>query len=371
MNYWKCTIRFGSVVGLLCLGACAPAGTPTAVVRDAPRYTLPGVYHPDKKEGGGIDCNNPAHWDGSTMYVFSSQGAPWRTSGPDLMNLERQSKACAYDNKVNGGRWIEATHKADDGKLYGWYHREPGGLCPDTHPTAPLIGAVVSTDNGLHWHDLDIVSEAPADSRNCGTPNKYFAGGNGDFCVNVDRQKQYVYFFISTYNKNVAEQGVSVARMRYADRDNPVGKVWKWCNGEWKEPALGGHVTQIFPAQIDWHREDARVFWGASVHWNTHVKQWVMLLNLSKDKDWTQEGVYVTFNTDMSNPRGWSVPVKILEPAVLGGSKWYPQVIGTDVKNRETDKLASRTARLFVAGISKWEIVLQRPGEAGTTTPTQ
>jgi hypothetical protein len=89
-----------------------------------------------------------------------------------------------------------------------------------------------------------------------------------------------------------------------------------------------------------------------------------MLLNLSKDKDWVQEGVYLSFNSDISNPRGWSPPHKILEPAVLEGSKWYPQVIGLDAAARETDKLAGRTARLFVAGSSKWEIeFLPHPGE--------
>jgi hypothetical protein len=86
-----------------------------------------------------------------------------------------------------------------------------------------------------------------------------------------------------------------------------------------------------------------------------------MLLNRAKDKDWTQEGIYVSFNADLADPNGWTQPVKILDANELEKSKWYPQVVGLDTVNRETDKLAGRTARLFVAGVSKWEIVFLAP----------
>ena len=115
--------------------------------------------------------------------------------------------------------------------------------------------------------------------------------------------------------------------------------------------------------ETDWHKPDADAFWGPSIHWNTHLELWVMLLNRAKDKDWSQEGIYVSFNPDLGNPAGWTPPAKILDAAELEKSKWYPQVVGTDAAGRETDKLAGKTARLFVAGVSKWEIVFLRPGE--------
>ena len=55
-------------------------------------------------------------------------------------------------------------------------------------------------------------------------------------------------------------------------------------------------MTPILPVKSDWNRLDADAFWGASVHWNTHLNQYVMLLNRAIDKDWKQEGVYVSFN---------------------------------------------------------------------------
>jgi hypothetical protein len=124
---------------------------------------------------------------------------------------------------------------------------------------------------------------------------------------------------------------------------------------------LGGHVSPVFPARIDWHRADADAFWGPSVHWNHHLGQYVMLLNRAKDKDWSQEGVYVCFSRTLANPLGWSAPVKILDG--LRRDQWYPQVVGLDAARQETDKLAGRKARLFARGESRWEILFLKPGE--------
>jgi hypothetical protein len=149
--------------------------------------------------------------------------------------------------------------------------------------------------------------------------------------------------------------------MRFADREQPVGRVWKWHAGKWKEPGLGGQATPVFTAAIDWHRADADAFWGPSVHWNSHLQQYVMLLNRVIDKDWTQEGVYVSYSDDLNQPGRWTPPVKIL--GGLGKDRWYPQVIGLDTAKQETDKLAGHKARLFVRGESRWELRFLRPGE--------
>ncbi len=351
------------------LGGCLstpPAGddtsTPKVVLRDAPLARFRGANSKSPDQPGDTDCNSPAHWDGATFYVFNSAGHPWRSSGPDVFNLTQSYVRCEYDNQVNGGRWIECTWKADDGTLYGWYHNEPGGLCPDTHLTAPKIGAARSTDNGARWQDLGIVLEAPPGTLNCATTNYYFAGGNGDFCIAVDPGRRFVYFFISTYTGSLAEQGVSVARMAYSDRDKPIGKVWKWRSDQWAEPGLGGRVTAIFAARQDWHRPDVDAFWGPSIHWNHHLDRYVMLLNRAIDRHWKQKGVYVSFNRDLANASGWTEPRKILGD--LRPDQWYPSVIGLDNARRETDKLAGKRARLFVRGSSQWEITFLRPEES-------
>ena len=188
---------------------------------------------------GQVDCNSPAHWDGETLFVFTSAGHPFRSFGRSLFDLS-EPHPVRFNNQVNGGRWIESTWKADDGTLYGWYHFEPSDVCPGTTLTAPQIGALRSHDNGATWEDLGIVLKAPDEMIDCTAQNGYFAGGHGDFCVVLDERKEWLYFFFGNYGGEVATQGVCVARMRWHDRDDPVGKVWKWCDDKWDEPGLGG-----------------------------------------------------------------------------------------------------------------------------------
>jgi hypothetical protein len=341
----------------------ASAG-PGISVREASSLQFRGANSPDPQHPGDVDCNSPAHWNGDTLYVFNSSGHPWRLSGPDVFHLSNDYRRVDYSDSANGGRWIECTWEAGDGTLYGWYHFEPTGVCPGRHPenpnmslTAPRIGAVMSKDNGATWENLGVVLETPPLLR-CDTRNYYFAGGNGDFSAMLDGKGEYLYFFISTYAGETPEQGVGLARMAWKDRDHPTDKVWKWHEGNWREPGLGGGITPIFPAAIDWHRQDADAFWGPSVHWNSYLKQYVMLLNRAVDGHWKQEGIYISFNKTLNNPLGWSVPKKILDSP--GADRWYPQVMGIDATKHETDKVAGKVARLFVRGLSRWEIVFQR-----------
>jgi hypothetical protein len=377
------TIRTSFGILMLCqlvwMAGCAGSASlvpavrrelPMAILRPAPPMELPGAAMPERNVAGLVDCNNPVHWDGGTMYVFCSIGYADRGEGVDLLSLKGPSVRTHYDNEADpsiGGRWIEATFKHENGALYGWYHNEPPDVCgPLKRLTAPRIGAVISLDNGLNWKDLGIILTAPPDSLYCETANRYFAGGNGDFSVILDRQSRYFYFLISTYNRDVAEQGVTIARMAFADRDKPVGKVFKWYKGAWGEPGLGGHVTPIFPAASDWHQEKVDVFWGPSIHYNAHLDQYVILMNRAIDREWSQEGIYVTFCSDLAKPKGWATPVKVFDGRGFAPRRhdwWYPQVIGIDASSRETDKLAGRVARFFIRGKSAWEIVFLRPGE--------
>ncbi len=305
-----------------------------------------------------VDCNTPSHWDGERFYVFNSTGHPYRSFGKSLFELG-PFEAIKFDNTVNGGRWIEATWRADDGTLYGWYHHEPAGLCPGTTLTAPKIGALRSTDNGATWKDLGIVMEARPNTLDCKAQNGYFAGGHGDFSVMLDEQQQQLYIFYGNYAGALEEQGVAVARMAWKDRDRPVGKVHKWYQDGFKELGLGGKLTPTFTAFTAWQREDCNAFWGPSVHWNDYLKQYVMLLNRSKAKGWVQEGIYVSFSRHLADPMSWSKPKKILD-----GGRWYPVVVGLGDDFRGTDKRAGRVARFFMGQDSEHEILFSLPNEA-------
>jgi hypothetical protein len=133
-------------------------------------------------------------------------------------------------------------------------------------------------------------------------------------------------------------------------------------------------VTPVFPAERDYHGKDGAMFWGPAIHWNTYLNMYVMLLNHAIDTKLTQDGIFISFNRDVGNPNGWSKPKKVLDrPEIqkaMAGAKvsptklengWYPEVIG--MEKGETDKVLGRTARFFMAGLSRKKITFLKPGE--------
>ncbi len=83
------------------------------------------------------------------------------------------------------------------------------------------------------------------------------------------------------------------------------------------------------------------------VHWNTYLARYVMLLNRTKNVDFTQEGIYVSFGSSLEDPGQWSAPSKI-----LNGGRWYPQVMGIET-GTGTDKTAGQVARFYMSGESQ------------------
>lgn len=237
----------------------------------------------------------------------------------------------------------------------------------------PRIGAARSTDGGATWEDLGIILEAPPGWEACGTSNQYFVGGVGDVSVVLDRDARDLYFFFSQYSRYPEAQGIAVARMLWADRDAPAGRLTVWKEGVWESPAAGrarpddegsevtwsyGPGTPLVRATRPWHDADpvTDAFWGASVHWNRFLDQYVMFVNRTKDERFGQEGIYVAFAPALDNPSLWSAPQRI-----LAGGSWYPQIIGLEIGDG-TDKQAGERARFFMAGVSNYYIEFHRAG---------
>jgi len=303
-----------------------------------------------------VDSNSPAFWWQSQLRILTSANAPLLSIGGSQF-YEMRTVTPTIVPPDNLPLWIEAAWLDENGTLYAWYHHEPGGLCSGSRLTAPWIGALVSTNGGRTFFDLGKILEA-AEAPDCSAKNGWFAGGHGDFSVIVDEAREFFYFYFSTYGGEVERQGVAVARMPFALRQTPVGNVWKFHEGDWNEPGIGGRVTPAIRTAKAWQRADADSFWGPSLHWNHHLESWVMLLSRSCcEPAWPQEGIYVSFNPDLTNPTGWSAPQAILKG--LGFEPgWYPQVLGTQIG--ETDKIAGRLARLYVHGVSRWELIFHR-----------
>jgi hypothetical protein len=318
--------------------------------------------------GAGADSNSPAVWEliegRNQLFLFTSfDGWSTRHSGATVSTLVNMGPIDVAPRPPHGV-WMEAIVPDVDGTWYGFYHNELlADVCDDQTRALPRIGAARSRDFGMTWDDLGIVFEAPRESHNCATTNQYFVGGVGDFSVMLDRDHRYLYMFFSQYGRPAAIQGVTVARMPWWARDHPSGRMSVWSGATtWLPPRRISWGRQgreysypsgvpIYRATDEWH-EGMRVdaFWGPSVHWNTHLEQYVMLLNHAIDGGFRQEGIYVAFSKSLSDPTAWSVPRR-----VLPGGTWYPQVLGIE-PGVGTDKVAGERARLYVGGRSQYFI---------------
>jgi hypothetical protein len=333
--------------------------TPTVILRPAPEIQMPGV----------VDSNTPAFWaadeDGAPLlHVLNSWWYPGISRGDGIDSLS-ETQPIGFDNPdMNGGIWMEAVIQDDSGVLYGYYHNEPGGVCSSDLKTTPRIGAARSFDNGLNWEDLGIILEAPLEELSCDSANRYFAGGVGDFSVVLNHSQSELYFFFSAYPADREHQGVSAGRMPWFLRDSPRGNVAVWSGSEWALPEFADpentgredmilpRSSPLFETRVSWFDPSGEVdsFWGPSVHWNTALQTYVMLLNRASDVDWSQEGVYVSFGRDLDDPLCWTPPMKILD-----GGGWYPQVLGLEA-GTGTDKVAGAISRFFMTGTSNYLI---------------
>ena len=337
------------------------SSTPRAELISAPLIRL----------SGEVDSNSPAVWDRvagrNLLFVMTSMaGRPSTASGRTFTTLGAPRQA-TLEPWPGGGVWMEAIVKDDDGTWYGYYHNEnPATMCRGVEKVLPRIGAARSRDRGATWEPLGVILEAPPRTYDCTTDNYYFVGGVGDFSVQLDPGSRDLYFFYSMYLRNLASQGVGVARLAWADRDEPRGKIMIWRDRAWAPAAEFGSGTMqrwiypatspIFPTIESWHDDNTRVdaYWGPSVHWNTHLSRYVMLLNRARDVNYRQEGVYISFAASLGDPRLWSPPVKILT-----GGNWYPQVLGLE-DGTGTDKTAGEWARFFMLGKSEHFIRFSR-----------
>ena len=114
--------------------------------------------------------------------------------------------------------------------------------------------------------------EARPGTLRCDAKNGFFAGGHGDFSINARAP-----------TTNMSTSSSATMRAKSPSRawpwpgcagptaTAPVGKVRKWHAGGWNEKGLGGRVTPIFPAKIDWARADADSASGAPLSSGTRT----------------------------------------------------------------------------------------------------
>jgi hypothetical protein len=352
---------------LVILGLCGSiAALTTAQTAQKPATRL--LAAPTLAVPGRVDSSVPMTWtriDGQlTLVAFASWGgAPMRMAGPNLEGLQVTGDIVLTPHPGHGV-WFESVIADEtDTTWYAYYHDElPAYVCGRPDRSIPRIGAALSTDRGVTWQNLGTILEAPPGSEACESSNRYVIGGVGDVSAMVDREWKDVYLYFSNYGRDPRTQGVLVARVPWADRDAPRGHVTVWQDDVWL-PATARPLTgiddiplewdypagtPIMPTTVPWHdgQTAANAFWGPSLHWNTSVQQYVMLLNRTRDESFTNDGVYVSFAPSLDDPHAWTAPQKI-----LNGGGWYPQVAGLE-PGTGTDREMGSRGRLLVTGRS-------------------
>jgi len=349
------------LLGLALVPLRAQNGGPSARLVSAPQMTI----------DAHVDSNSPFVWDLvdgiPTLFAFASWGGvPDLLAGPELSSLRRVGPITVMPG-AGHGIWMEAVVADEGGTWYGYYHHEvPAEGCGRPDRAILSIGAARSRDRGLTWENLGIVLEAPPGTEACGSSNQLLLGGVGDPSAVLDANHAFLYLYFSQYGKPAAQQGVAMARMPWADRDNPAGAFVVLQHGAWipaQEVDAGADVprweypagTALVAVGRPWHDADPAVdaFWGASIHWNTYLERYVMLLNRAKNEHWDNEGIYISFSAALNDAAAWSLPRKL-----MNGGGWYPEVVG--IEPGGTDRQAGQRARFFLTGQSNRYIEFTR-----------
>ena len=339
----------------------AAPSAPLGAARGRQQLPLPSVRlvrAPALVMPGAVDSNIPLAWDLAEgrwqLFALASWGGiPALLTGSSIDAMHRVGDVTIAPHPGHG-IWIESVIPDEGGTWYGYYHHEaPAEACGRNDRFIPRIGAARSADRGATWEDLGIIIEGPQAGIACSSTNRFLMGGVGDVSavLNADRSDLFLYF--TQYPKAAAGQGVAVARLAWADRDAPAGRVTVWNRGAWLKDVEG---TPLIAPSRPWHDGNpaADAYWGPSIHWNTYLDRYVMLINRARDESFNSDGMYVSFAPTLDDPLAWSAPRKF-----MNGGGWYPQVAGLDTGSG-TDKEAGQRARFFLTGSSEHYIEFTR-----------
>lgn len=170
--------------------------------------------------------------DGS-FRGFSANGSTYAIDGASLWDMggpRREVLAAGAPGSLNEcGSWLTGVQRLG-GEVLGLVHQESicnYGPFGQTHKSMAIAS---SADNGLTWTDPELIITG----RDAPRPGS--TTGEGD-CTMVDGQDGYLY----AYCLRNSDWQTIVAR---AAADDPT-HWWKYHDGAWNEPGLGGRATAI------------------------------------------------------------------------------------------------------------------------------
>lgn len=203
--------------------------------------------------------------------VYKEQCKVCRFKGPDLEHLERQPDgygefpgAAAF---LGCGLWWDEETRTLYGLMHSEYaHNNQQGWCSKKTRLA------TSKDMGLTWTLVgDILTRALPNVEDYA--GSCFEAGPADFTFYADTRGGY--FYVTSWNSFTPKQGKlngfamysEVARCAIADKMAP-GKWFKFCNGTWTEPGLGGKASRLGFSQ--------RGIYGNTIY-STYLKKYLQI----------------------------------------------------------------------------------------------
>jgi hypothetical protein len=237
-----------------------------------------------------------------------------RFKGKDLEHLERQPDGTANLHGGSGhlgcGMWWEAEAKTLYGLIHTEYaHNKQQGWCSKRTRLA------TSTDLGLTWTLVgDILTRAlPKVEEYTGS---MFEAGPADFDFYTDVKGGY--FYVTSWNSFTPKKGKlngflmysEVARCAIADKMAP-GKWFKFRDGAWTEPGLGGKASRI--------GFDLRGIYGNTIY-SSHLKKYLRIgvhLGIKDNRGmpglgFEDRSICISTCTDLAK-QDWSPMAKLLD----------------------------------------------------------
>jgi hypothetical protein len=260
------------------------------------------------------------------VWVMGVQPDPYhnpisvlRWKGPDFEHMVRQPDGAADFSQrtassfLNSGLWYNKANST----LYALVHGEYEGQL-DSAWCRKKTWLATSNDLGLHWKFVgDVVT---ATLPNLGDRLKYsgseFEMGTADYDLYVDTRGGY--FYATFWNGFVAKHGiinhltagtVQVARCAIKDKMAP-GKWYKFCNGTWTQPGLGGKASDVAMTSFG--------LYGNTIY-STYLEKYVRIgVNVGcGDPRWPNVGmrdtsVYISTCTDLAR-QDWTPMAKLAD----------------------------------------------------------
>jgi hypothetical protein len=203
----------------------------------------------------------------------------WGYTTPDLLNFTPLSSIVLakgtdgnFDGCSGGGAWLNSTwtDPSNPSFVRGWYHAESG--C-DPAGNRKSIGYAESYDGGLTFTKPDYPNNQVITA-----PARFTDPAQGEGDQHVIRVGNYFYmYFVACWDTF----RIHLARSLVTDGGRP-GTWWKYYNGSFSQPGLGGESTAI---------ASGSVLGRAWVSYNT-------ALNAYMGFSWSSQGFGISMSPD-------------------------------------------------------------------------